>query len=152
MSKRGVESSLSLFRFLCLVPFQPDRYVETSKRLEEYLKTFDPEKKEDEDVEDGQHISAREAATDVEADGAESSNEGSTTSDSDRRTSTAPSTGEGSPSEKKEMERVVAAVRNAAGDGLSRQAERDLIVEQLEEEAKEAYTEMQKCAIFHDLH
>ena len=155
----------SLFlSLLLLFPLQPDRFVATSKRRDEYLKTFEPETQEGGDVEDGEHVSQGAAAADAKAGSGESNGEDSAAADSavttigrtgsasdGRRASTAPPGEEGSPGEK-EKERVTAAVGNAAGDGLGRQAERDLIEEQLEKEALEIFNEMKECMIFHDLY
>eukprot|EP00903_Cladosiphon_okamuranus_P018374 g16902.t2 len=133
-----------------------NRFIEATKRHQEYLETFKPEKQGGEDVKDGHHISEREVAatTDAKAGGGEGSNEGSTTvartgaTRDDRSASEAAPGAEGSPSEKKE-EHVTAAVENAAGDGRSRQAERDLIDEQLEKESRKLFNEMKKCMEFH---
>lgn len=161
---RGTQRPLFSVPCSAVFPLQPDRFVATSKRHDEYLKTFEPEKQEDEDVEDGEHVSQGEAAPDAKAGGgSESSSEESASADSGvttvgrtetarggRRASTAPPGREGSSGEK-EKERVATAISNAAGDGLSRPAERDLIKEQLEKEALEIFNEMKECMIFHDL-
>lgn len=165
MARKG-RPTRSLFPFPAAVfPFQPDRFVTTSKRRDEYLKTFEPEgEQEGEDVEEGEEIFLGEAATDAKVGGVKRNNDDSATADSEvvtvgrtgtardgGRTGTAPSGGEGLSGEK-EKEHVTSAVRNAAGDGVSRQAERDLIEEQLEKEALEIFSEMKECMIFHDLY
>lgn len=134
-----------------------------SKRRDEYLKTFQPEEQEGQDIEDGEESSQREAASDgkVSGGGDGSNNQDSAAADAGvttvgrtgpagdgRRASTAPAGGKGSPREKEE--RVAAAVPAEAG--LSRQPQRDLVNEQLEKEAAEIFNEMKECMVFHDLY
>lgn len=136
----------------------------TSKRRDEYLKTFEPEgEQEDDDIEAGEQIVQGRAATDAKVGSGESSSEDSAAADSGvttigrtgterdgRRASTAPPKGEGSPGDREEH--VTTAVGNAAADGLARQAERDMIEKQLEKEALELFSEMKECMMFHDLY
>jgi len=130
-----------------------------NQRRDEYLEAFAPEKQEGEDVEDGEHVSQGEAAANAKADGSESNrsqdpaaadsgvNTVGRTATARRRGSTAPPVSSG----EKEKEHATAAIGNAAGDGLGRQAERDLMEKQLDKELMDIYHEMTECVAFHDL-
>lgn len=144
----------------------PNRFMATSKRHDEYLKTFEPENQENFDVEDGEAVSEGEAAADARDAGGERNTGDTAAADSGvtnegrtgparngRRSSTAPPGGEMSPDEgiEKEKEHVADAVGNRAREDVSRKAGKDLTEEQLEKEMMEMYKEMKECMIFHDL-
>eukprot|EP00752_Nemacystus_decipiens_P015157 g13502.t2 len=152
-------SDCSICAFFSVSPCNDifNRFVATSKRRDEYLKTFEPENQQGEDVEDGEHISQGKATAAANA-GGESNSQDSSAADSGvttvgrtstprvgRRASTTPP-GERAFSGKKEKG------HDTAGDGLGRQAERDLIEEQLEKETLQIFNEMKECMIFHDLY
>jgi len=184
--------------------------VATSKRRDEYLKTFEPDEQEQEQereqereqvgerkealhgtIKEGEETASKNRNADADKVGSEGSSETSaptsappadarvttvgrtgtavtamakkkTTArdDSGRRrasaTTTAAAAGEGgrvgSTAEAEKKPVPTAAGENAAQEGRSRQAERDLIEEQLEKEALEIFNELKECMIFHDLY
>lgn len=144
-------------------PIRSDRFVETSKRRDEYLKTFEPEEQEEGDGEEGEEIfqkEATEAKVNREGDDDKAADasvvtvgRGVETRD-DRRTSAAPAEGQGRGENNSPVGKgkVGAVTGNAAKDSRDRQAERDLIEEQLDKEATVIFNEMKECMIFHDLY
>lgn len=142
-----------------VLPNASDRFVETNKRRDEYLKTFEPEEQEDGDSEDGEEVSQKKPAeakgNDGEAADARVATVGRVESRDGRRAGMTPAgaQGRGEESSPAGKDRGGAkAVGNAAKERLDRQAERDLIEEQLDKEATAIFNEMKECMVFHDLY
>ncbi|CAN0479074.1 unnamed protein product [Ectocarpus sp. 12 AP-2014] len=133
-------------------------FIATSKRRDEYLKTFETEQEANDE---GDGISEGEAGTMRETRGSTSETADAratsverTSTQHGRRADTG--TAEGKAREKQNSmagkEGNVASVRNAAEAGRKRQADRDLIEEQLEKETLAIFQEMKECMMYHDLY
>lgn len=140
-----------------VLPNVPGRFVKTSKRRDEYLKTFEPE--EQEDREEGEEISQKKTteakSSSGEAADARVSTMGRAESRNGRHASAAPAGAQGRGEERSPDGKGGAgatAVGNAAKDRRRQEAERDLIEEQLDKEATAIFNEMKECMIFHDLY
>ncbi|CAM9591577.1 unnamed protein product [Ectocarpus sp. 8 AP-2014] len=153
-------SDCSICAFFSVSPCKGifERFVATSKRRDKYLKTFETEQEADDDgdgISEGEAGTMRETrgSTSETADARATSVERTSTQDG-RRAGTG--TAEGKARKKQNStagkEENVAAVGNAAEAGRNRQADRDLIEEQLEKETLAIFQEMKKCMIYHDLY
>lgn len=133
------------------------RFVATSKRRDEYLKTFETEQETDEE---GDEISEGEAGTMRETRGSTSETADARATSVERSTQEGRRAGTGTVEGKARnkqsstagKEGEIAAGGNAAEAGRKRQADRDLIEEQLEKEALAIFQEMKECMMYHDLY
>lgn len=144
-----------------------DRFIEASKRRDEYLKTFEPEEEQGDDGDregDEGGVSRESEATRKKIQ--EKTGGDSNGPDDARATPVAREekkegsrhTGPAPAEEGREGVTPVgkedgggSAVGNAAEESRRRQAERDLIEEQLEKEALALFHELRECTTYHDL-
>lgn len=144
-----------------------NRFVATSKRRDEYLKTYEPEQEQDDDGkrEGDDGIPRREYSEEnsKEESGGESSDSANariTPVVKGEAQEGSRSAGMGQAPEEDGQEgvtpggkddSVAATVVSAAERSRIRQAERDLIEEQLEKEALALFQELRECTTYHDL-